>query len=125
MREWNRECLTSKKKKAMFEIPKNNCTDLRDTVVYLICKAFYHKKEMYWCDTSVSVDGTFRSKFDSPDGRKSYRYTEAERDAAFERFRKQGWHILRRDWCTPKGDRLYCFVLRETRQIENNGRYLL
>lgn len=110
--------------KVMFEIPKNNCTELRDEVVYLICKAFFRKKELYWCDTSVSVDGTFRSKFSTPDGRKSYRYTEAERDAAFERFRKQGWHIVRRDWTTPKGDRLYCYALREIKQVENNGRYI-
>lgn len=43
----------------MFEIPTNLAKDLRTEVVDLVCRAFYEKREMYYCDTCVKGDGTF------------------------------------------------------------------
>lgn len=110
----------------MFEIPTNSAKDLRPEIVNLACKAFYEKKEMYYCDTAVNEDGTFYSSIrDRGKGQKTYVLSDAERKAAIERFRDKGWHVFYREWYGDRGRPLYSYCLHETKRINSgNGHYI-
>lgn len=110
----------------MFEIPTNSAKDLRTEVVDLVCRAFYEKREMYYCDTCVKGDGTFwESIRDGGSGLKNYVVSDAERKAAIERFRDKGWHVFYREWYGDRGKLLYSYCLHETKRINpGNGHYI-
>ena len=110
----------------MFEIPVNSAKDLRPEVVDLVCQAFFKKKEMYYCDTAVNEDGTFRSGSQSGDSaQKYYVISDTERKAAIERFRDKGWHIFLREWYADNGKQLYSYLLHDTKKINSrSGHYI-
>ncbi len=109
----------------MFEIPTNSAKGLRPEVVDLVCRAFYRKREMYWCDRQVNADGTFRSDSDRGDGREAFTISAEEREAAIRRFRDKGWHVFFAQWYTPDGKRLYSYRLHETKRIDNGTGYYI
>lgn len=110
----------------MFEIPTNSKESVRPEVVDLVCKAFYTKREMYWCDTAVYEDGRFRSSqnHDNTDKR-SFIISDGEREEAFTLFQSKGYHVYYAEWYAPNGRRLYCYRLHEVKRIDNgNGHYI-
>lgn len=110
----------------MFEIPTNSAKDLRAEVVDLVCKAFYTKREMYWCDIAVYEDGRFRSsQHHDNTNKQSFCITAREREEAFKKFQSKGYHIFYAEWFAPNGRRLYCYRLHEVRRVDNgNGHYI-
>lgn len=110
----------------MFEIPTNSRKDVRPEVVDLVCKAFYTKREMYWCDTAVCEDGRFRSSQDHDGGdRPSFTISASEREEAFKLFQGKGYHVYYAEWYAPNGRRLYCYRLHEVKRVDNgNGYYI-
>lgn len=109
----------------MFEIPTNTAKEVRPEVVDLVCRAFYAKREMYWCDEAVREDGSFCASCGRTDGAKAYLISISEREEAFERFHEKGYHVFYQEWHSPRGDRLYRYELHETtRAGARNGHYI-
>ena len=104
----------------MFELPNNNTPQVRPEVVNRLVAAMYTKGHMNYCDTSVSMDGKpgFTGHWDTPDPkdtRKFKTFTMDERQAAFDEFKKKGYHIARETWYGARCQTLWCYVLKETK----------
>lgn len=104
----------------MFELPNNTTHQLRPEVVNRLVAAMYTKGHMNYCDTSVSMDGKpgFTGHWDTPDPkdtRKFKTFTMDERQAAFDEFKKKGYHIARETWYGARCQTLWCYVLKETK----------
>ena len=104
----------------MFELPNNSTPQVRPEVVNRLVAAMYAKGHMNYCDTSVSMDGKpgFTGHWDTPnpkDTRKFRTFTMDERQAAFEEFKKKGYHIARETWYGARCQTLWCYILKETK----------
>lgn len=104
----------------MFELPNNSTPQVRPEVVNRLVAAMYTKGHMNYCDTSVSMDGKpgFTGHWDTPDPkdtRKFKTFTMDERQAAFDEFKKKGYHIARETWYGARCQTLWCYVLKETK----------
>ena len=104
----------------MFELPNNSTPQVRPDVVNRLVAAMYTKGHMDYCDTSVSMDGKpgFTGHWDTPDPkdtRKFKTFTMDERQAAFEEFKKKGYHIAKETWYGARCQTLWCYVLKETK----------
>jgi len=104
----------------MFELPNNSTPQVRPDVVNRLVAAMYTKGHMNYCDTSVSMDGKpgFTGHWDTPDPkdtRKFKTFTMDERQAAFDEFKKKGYHIAKETWYGERCQTLWCYVLKETK----------
>ena len=104
----------------MFELPNNSTPQVRPDVVNRLVAAMYTKGHMNYCDTSVSMDGKpgFTGHWDTPDPkdtRKFKTFTMDERQAAFDEFKKKGYHIAKETWYGARCQTLWCYVLKETK----------
>lgn len=107
----------------MFELPVNETAQVRKDVVDRLVEAMFRKKELCYCDWYVSMDGVagFAGKWSGPrdanDTRKFVEFSDDERMAAFEIFRQKGYHIAKETWYSPSCSRLWCYTLRERKDV--------
>lgn len=103
----------------MFTIPQNTADTPRKEVIEKITEAFFRDKHLSWSMTAVYMDEAggfnssteFGSTREKNAGRPRTEFTIAERDAAFEEFRKKGYHIKLTRWCAPNGRALFDYSL--------------
>lgn len=109
----------------MFEFPNNTTPQVRQDVVNRLVAAMYKVGTLNYCDWYVSMDGTpgFAGKRSGCTGQKDSRtfkeFTQDERKAAFEEFRKKGYHIARETWWGAHGQ-LWCYIVKKTKDTEED-----
>jgi len=102
----------------MFELPNNTTPQVRPDVVNRLVAAMFEKGHLDYCDWYVSMDGKpgFAGKWSGPRGendkRKFVEFTMDERQAAFDEFKKKGYHIAREEWYGTNS-RLWCYIVKE------------
>lgn len=111
----------------MFELPNNTTPQVRPEVVNRIMEAMFNKGSLSYCDDYVSMDGeaSFSGRYSAPRGEGDKRtfksFTNDERKAAFEEFRKKGWHIAKETWYSSVNyHSLWCYIVSETRDTEED-----
>ena len=111
----------------MFELPNNSKPQVRPEVVNRLVAAMFTKGYMNYCDTSVSMDGKpgFTGHWDTPDPkdtRKFKTFTMDERQAAFDEFKKKGYHIAREEWYGARST-LWCYIVKETKDTPEDRQF--
>jgi len=104
----------------MFELPNNTTPQVRPDVVNRLVAAMFKKGHLDYCDTHVSMDGKpgFSGYHDGPrsadDKRIFKEFTMDERQAAFDEFKRKGYHIARETWYGAR-HQLWCYIVKETK----------
>jgi len=112
----------------MFELPNNTTEQVRPAVVNRIVEAMFRHESLSYADDCVTLDGTprFIGRYSVPhdDYTKAVRFTYDERQAAFEEFKRKGYHIAKEEWYSPANyNRLYSYVLHETKDTEEDSMF--
>lgn len=112
----------------MFELPSNTTPQVRPDVVNRLVAAMYKVGSLNYCDDAVSMDGTpgFSGRWDGPrskDDKRTFKtFTQDERKAAFEEFRKKGYHIARETWWGAHSE-LWCYIVKGTKDTEEDRQF--
>lgn len=113
----------------MFELPTNNAVQIREDVVNRLVETIFKKRELFYCDEYVAMDGELElaGRHSSPrkegDTRKFVAFSMEERKKAFDIFKEKGYHIGKETWYSPRGSALYCYVLRERKDVEEDRQF--
>lgn len=113
----------------MFELPSNTTPQMRPDVVNRLVAAMFEIGSLNYCDEYVSMDGKpeFRGRYSSPrsaDDKRTFKeFTMDERRAAFEEFRKKGYHIAREEWYGARCQRLWCYIVKETKDTPEDRQF--
>ena len=101
---------------------------MRPEVVNRLVAAMYRIGHLNYCDTHVSMDGTpgFSGVYDGPraanDKRTFKEFTMDERQAAFDEFKKKGYHVAREEWYGARGS-LWCYIVKETKDTPEDRQF--
>lgn len=112
----------------MFELPSNNTPQVRAEVVNRLVAAMYEKGHLDYCDTHVSMDGKpgftgYHDYHNPKDTRKFKEFTMDERKAAFDEFRRKGYHIAREEWYGARCQTLWCYIVKETKDTPEDRQF--
>lgn len=112
----------------MFELPNNTTPQVRPEVVNRLVAAMYKVGTLNYCDWYVSMDGDpgFAGKWSGPRGENDKRvfkeFTEDERKAAFEEFKKKGYHIAYETWYGAHGS-LWSYIVKKTKDTPEDRQF--
>lgn len=109
----------------MFELPNNTTDQIRPDVVNRMVEALFRVKHLDYCDQSVTMDGTpgFVDRWGAgPDYTQAKRFTQDERKAAFEEFKKKGYHIAYETWYGSRGT-LWTYILKESKDTPEDRQF--
>lgn len=112
----------------MFELPNNSKPQVRPEVVNRLVAAMFTKGHLNYCDTHVSMDGKpgftgYHDYHDPKDTRKFKEFTMDERKAAFDEFRKKGYHIAKEEWYGARCQTLWCYIVKETKDTPEDRQF--